>query len=139
MEFWISESQGSITINDYENPDSYRGDSTLTHPFTGEWVGDISGTKKLRQGLLLMYLKETSRTIEGKEIKDIWLKDLEHNLLQYRLMHSGYSDNFPPKLESLSAEYFSIDGSSMFYDEGYREMAFGLYIQKVFLPQVKIE
>lgn len=136
MEFWTDENTDGITIKNYENPDPKRGDNSLTHPLTGQWVGNLTETKKLRQDLMKMYLESDGKTVDVYDARSVWLKDLEHNMLQYRLMHKGYASHIPPYSIKKKTSNFPIDGSSMFYDEGYRGVAFDLYLKKVFLPVV---
>lgn len=139
MEFWIEENENGISFKNYENPDQHRGDSLLTHPFTGEWVGNLDVTKKLRQSLMKMYMKDGNKVITGHIAKEAWLHDIEHNMLQYRLMHKGYASHVPPEKSKSDYDDFSIDGKSIFYDDGYRKIAFDIYLKKAFLPVVRSE
>lgn len=139
MEFWLEEKEDGVIIKNYENPDPHRGDSSLTHPFTGTWLGNIETTKQLRQHLMRMYLESNNQTIDVYNARALWLKDIEHNMLQYRLMHKGYASHIPPETVKRNVGNFSIDGDSMFYDEGYRRTAFDIYLKKVFLPVVVTE
>lgn len=134
MEFWLEEKDDGVVIKNYENPDPHRGDNSLTHPFTGQWLGNLEETKQLREKLIRMYLESSNKTIDNHDARTLWLKDLEHNMLQYRLMHKGYASHMPPETVKRSTGNFSIDGDSMFYDEGYRRIAFDTYLKKVFLP-----
>jgi hypothetical protein len=136
MEFWLQEDENGVIIKNYENPDQKRGDSVLTHPLTGSWVGNLGATKKLRQRLMRMYLESEHKLVANRDARGVWLKDIEHNILQYRLMHKGYASHMPPETTKKKPHHFSIDGESMFYDEGYRKVAFDLYLKKVFLPVV---
>lgn len=133
IEFWIEKENEKVTIKNYENPDYRRGDATLTHPITGQWVGNIEATKILRKQLMEMYLSSAGGIIDHKDARTVWLRDIEHNMLQYRLMHKGYSSHLPPTTHKKRHD-FVIDGDSMFYDEGYRKVAFELFLKKVFLP-----
>jgi hypothetical protein len=134
MEFWLEDNNGTLSIKNYESPDQHRGDSSLTHPLTGEWVGNLDATKTLRQQLLRMYLESSNKTIDNEDARHLWVTGMEHNLLQYRLMHKGYASHIPPHTTKRHAHHFSIDGDSMFYDEGYRTVAFDMYLKKIFLP-----
>jgi hypothetical protein len=136
MEFWMEENEHGVSIKNYENPDQSRGDSLLTHPFTGEWVGNVDATKKLRQSLMKMYMKDGNKVLAGHTAKEAWLRDIEHNMLQYRLMHKGYTSHMPREKIKPNHGNFPIDGESIFYDDGYRRIAFDLYLKKVFIPTV---
>lgn len=139
MEFWIEESENGISFKNYENPDQHRGDSLLTHPFTGEWVGNLETTKHLRQGLMNMYIRNENKVLAEHPAREVWLQDIEHNMLQYRLMHKGYTSHVPPEKSKSDHDDFSIDGKSIFYDDGYRKVAFDIYLKKAFLPVVSSE
>lgn len=139
MEFWLEKNEDGVSIKNYDNPDPRRGDSSLTHPLTGQWVGNLGATKSLRQNLMRMYLNNTNKTIEGHNARSVWLKDLEHNMVQYRLMHKGYASHLPPEAIHRKVSHFSIDSESMFYDNGYRTVAFDIYLKKVFLPELSVE
>lgn len=139
MEFWLEENNDSISIKNYENPDPHRGDSSLTHPYTNSWIGDLENTKSLRQGIFKMYLLNKGETIDGIDARTLWLRDIEKNLLQYRLLHKGYAYYHAPSGVEGNIKSSSIDGDGMFYDSGYREMAFGLFLRNVFLPEVETQ
>lgn len=62
---------------------------------------------------------------------------MEHSLIQYRLMHKGYKEKNLEQGGIDSVYKDEIDGNSMFYDSGFRRMATKIYLEKVFLPQLK--
>lgn len=136
MEFWLKESGNSLTIQDFENPDPQRGDSTLVHPLLGFWCGSEAATTELYQKMMPQYVYSKDKKILGEEARAMWLKALEHEVLQYRLLHKGY-DRFNARLGKIQSPHNDmIDGASSFYDPGFRRLATKLYIDKVFLPQL---
>ncbi len=138
MEFWLEEAgDNTIAIKDYTKLDPERGDSTLTHPFTGFWSseGTNEEVKQLRKKVARYYLTHQKSNKDSLSYRKVWLKDLEHTTLQYRLMHSGFGSFYRTENKDLS-KYFSIDGDSAFYDDAYRKVATSLFLKKVFLPQI---
>ncbi len=136
MEFWLEEEDESLSIRDYENPDPHRGDSTLPHPLLGAWYGDQKAIAELYKKLMPGYLYSKGKEILGEDARQIWLKGMEHDILQYRLMHKGYREFFPSQGGISTPHANDIDGDSAFYDSGYRRLATKLFIDKVFLPQL---
>jgi hypothetical protein len=134
LQFWLEETQNGYSIKNNGYGSDGIGNNTITHPLTGMWAdGGNEETGKLRKGLLKNYLFNQGVSIVGTTYGEVWPKDIEHNLLQYRLMHSGFSQFYPKKNED---NYFSIDGESVFYDEQYRKLATSIYFRKVFIPKV---
>ena len=61
------------------------------------------------------------------------LERLESDLLQYRLLHKGFSYHFPEKTSPI-ADYQEMDGASAFYHDDYRRIATQLFVRYVFIP-----
>lgn len=137
MEFWTKEEKGELSIQDFENPDTALGDSTLAHPLLGAWCGDSAAIKELYERLLPNYLYSKGKAILGKSAQRVWLEEMEHNLLQYRLMHKGYSRYHPEQGGIRTACSNEIDSESAFYDSGYRRLATQLFVNRIFLPQIE--
>ena len=140
MEFWLKNNDdGSLWIKDFKNLDNSLGDSMLTSPLTANWYGDEKTLQTLQTKLLPNYLYSADKKIAGIDARKIWLRDMEHNLIQYRLMHKGYKEKNVPQGGIDSPYKYEIDGESMFYDSGFRRLATKIYLEKVFLPQLKKE
>ncbi|MEI6352822.1 MAG: hypothetical protein WCO35_02715 [Candidatus Nomurabacteria bacterium] len=137
MEFWLKKENNYLWIQDFDNPDHTLGDSLLTAPITGSWYGDEKSISFLQKELIPKYLYSENKHIFGFNARKIWLKDIEHNLIQYRLMHKGYKENSLEQGGINSKYKEEIDGESMFYDSGFRRSATKIYLEKVFLPQLK--
>jgi Icc-related predicted phosphoesterase len=137
MEFWLQKQDGSLEVRNFSNPDTALGDSIITAPITVPWYGDKEAIEGVQKELLPHYLYSQSTQIEGVDARAIWLKDIEHNMIQYRLMHKGYAERNLAQGGIDSPYKDEIDGNSMFYDAGFRRLATKTYLEKVFLPQLK--
>jgi len=63
------------------------------------------------------------------------LDRLEFDALLYRLCHTGYARTHP-QYNPEFARHAGIDGSSAFYDSGFRRIATLLFLSHVFLPKL---
>lgn len=117
VQWWLEEDGPSLKIRDF-TVQALIGRSTDAHIlFGGAWEGDLDTISMLCQKLLGPYVN-----CEDPEKRRIWLEEMERDTLQYRLLHRGYERyNVPTR-------------SSIFWDEGYREVASKLYSSHVFLP-----
>ncbi len=137
MEFWLEEtSDGGYTVKNYDTLDEKRGDNTLVHPLLGAWCGDGKAIAELQAKLIPQYLFSNGTTIMDVDARSIWLNEIEHTTLKYRLMHKGYSRFSASQLAAPTPHSDLIDGDSAFYDPGYRRLATELFLKKVFLPQL---
>ena len=62
------------------------------------------------------------------------LERIESNLIQYRLLHKGYS-RFTGKTSFNTSSHPEFDGDSPFYDDDFRKIATVLFYKYVWLPQ----
>ena len=62
------------------------------------------------------------------------LDRLESDLLQYRLLHKGFS-RFTGKKKFMTELYSEMDGDCPFYDDEYRRIATMLYAKYVLIPK----
>lgn len=131
-EFWLEEKNGQLEILEPAEEKPWLGRSDWAHVLFGAvWEGDKKSIEELREKLLVPYLRVDS----GKKL-NLCLERLEIDSLQYRLMHKGYDRFFPP-CGGLNAPHSAdIDGQSLFYDSGYRQLAARLFLSRVFLPQL---
>lgn len=137
MEFWLKKENDSTLIQDFENQDENLGNSTLTSPIIGSWYGDKKSIETLQKQLIPQYLYSENKKIQNIEARKMWLKNMEQNLIQYRLMHKGYVERNIEQGGINSIYKDEIDGDSMFYDSGFRRLATKIYLEKIFLPQLK--
>jgi predicted nucleotidyltransferase/Fe2+ or Zn2+ uptake regulation protein len=137
MEFWLEENKdNSLWIKDFDSQDNNLGDSFLTTPLTSPWYGNTKEIQNLQNKLLPTYLNLKNSNNQF-DFRKIWLKDIEHSFLQYRLMHKGYKNNNLEQGGVNSKHKEEIDGESSFYDSGYRRMATKLFLERVFIPKLE--
>ncbi len=131
LQFWLKNNHKQLLINDTVSCQKVVGNSYCVHVLLGgAWLGNSKIIKELHKKLLPKYLTG------NPELKTIWLKELERDFLQYRLMHSGYANFFPERKILDTPHSRDVDSSSSFWDEGYRELATKLFIKKIFLPTI---
>lgn len=130
--FFIINDDGSITQN---NLFSKQGNDTMAHVFfNGIWSGEDVSMDILKNKILNFYTNTKNQNLyKGYNAKEIWLSEIERDILQYRLMHKGYEQhhnviNHLPKLICKD-----MDPLSSFWDYGYRRLATMLFIKKVTL------
>lgn len=97
----------------------------------GAWIGDNQVVRDLQRRLLPAYFAEQSESERSR-----YLERLEQDTLQYRLMHEGYARQAPLHSCVTSNSAAAIDGSSAFWDSGYRRLATKLFVDNVFLPKI---
>jgi hypothetical protein len=131
LQFWLANHEEYLTVGNYFNGDKLMGNSSYAHVlFGGTWFGDLELVKTLHAKLLTPYL-----FTENKSLREVCLRELERDNLQYRLLHKGYDYLFPAG-KRLDTKY--IDANCAFYDSGYRTLATKLFLKKVFLPRLGI-
>lgn len=136
-EFWLREEGNGLSVRDFDSHDVALADRTSPHVLFGSsWTGDTESMRELYARLLPTYFRQTGEQMYGHDIRRVYIEALEHDVLQYRLMHKGYERYFPTRnaLEGMDAR--SIDGHSAFWDSGYRALATKLYIERIFLPKL---
>lgn len=137
IEFWLEEKADNLYVRDFPEPDIAHGESYMTSTLFGAaWMGNKKVIDGLRPKILAPYLRETSKTIFERPARSVYLEEIERDALQYRLMHGGYERFFPAYGGIHTKHADDIDGKSMFWDSGYRQVATKLYIKRVFLPKV---
>jgi len=135
-EFWLEEKGNELSVRDLPERDTKMGESFWTHVLFGAaGVGDEQAMSELREKLLAPYLRETDKKIMNREARGLYLEEMERDILQYRLLHKGYERFFPPAGGLHSAHADKVDGESMFWDSGYRQLATKLFASRVFLPK----
>ena len=136
LEFWLIDNDNQLRIRDFEHPDRSLGDSTLAHVlFGGVWSGAETDIRDLYQRLLPRYLHSHGDMTLGEPSHALWVREMERDVLQYRLMHKGYSRFYADQRNPSVPYSTALDSESTFWDSGYRRLATILYLKKVFLPQ----
>ncbi len=143
IEYWLEQAgPGRLAVRDVPEPDLQTADRYWSHMLFGAaWIGDASAISQLQQELLPTYFHDTSASRYGHTERELYLERIEQDLLQYRLMHKGYARHYPTyklnKTNSLEPTA-AVDGASVFWDPGYRQLATGLFVRHVFLPEKPI-
>jgi predicted nucleotidyltransferase len=137
VEFWLEQKEDQLQVHDFTEGDVFLGESYWTHVLFGAaWEGNKDAMRELREKLLVPYLHNTDRIIHGLDARRLYLEEIERDTLQYRLMHKGYEKFFPPYGGIHTPNADRIDGHSMFWDSGYRQLATKLFASRVFLPKI---
>lgn len=136
-EIWLEAQDDYLRVSDLDVDDVYVANDYWVHLLFGAaWIGDEAEIHDIQAGLYPPYF--TDKCIAGGEISlhAAYLNRLEQDVLLYRLLHRGYARHYPAGdgLRMPMAE--RIDGDSVFYDSGYRQLATRLFVEKVFLPKL---
>ena len=134
-EFWLENQGDNFIIRDVPFEENNIAEKDWVHILLqGIWFGEDKEVKAFQQKLLPKYLNSTD-----KNERTTWLRQLELEALQYRLMHKGYARFYPVNTaDTATAKYsYLIDSDSVFWDPGYRLLATKLFISRVFLPKMK--
>lgn len=119
VEFWMEEDNG-LKVRDVPLISSMIADPDFVHVLLGGlWLGEKKATERLYGEIMKGYLG-----LEDDGSRDLWLGNIEREVLQYRLLHKGYGRFYSKR----------GDGVGSFFDPGYRRLATKLFISKVFLP-----
>jgi len=136
FEFWLEESDGILKIRDFPELDRSLGASYFVHVlFGGVWVGNRDSMRDIFEKVLAGYLDSKGSALFGVKAQEVWLREIERDTLQYRLMHKGYMHFYPEQRTTCVPENI-VDYKGSFWDSGYRRLATKLFLKKVFLPQL---
>lgn len=91
-------------------------DNNISILLNGVWEGDMAAIAMLKTKLLKPMLDNCNQ-----EMRYMWMRDMERDLLQYRLLHNGYS-------------LYEPCNKNVYWDEGYRITASKLYAGHVIIP-----
>ncbi|MFH0878050.1 MAG: hypothetical protein V1863_07520 [Candidatus Omnitrophota bacterium] len=131
IEFWLEKKGDELSVRDFDKPDVSLGESHWMHILFGAaWLGNKDVMRELCEKLLVPYMR--------RDAHRLCLEDMEQSALQYRLMHKGYKRFFPPQGGIHTPHADGIDGQSVFWDSGYRQLAARLFVSRVFLPKIPV-
>lgn len=137
-EVWLEEAQNDyLRVRDLDVDDVYVANDYWVHLLFGAaWIGDEAEIREIQAGLYPPYFTDQRIVGNGTPLRAAYLGRLEQDVLLYRLLHRGYAQHYPAGdgLRVPMAE--RIDGNSVFYDSGYRQLATRLFVEKVFLPKL---
>lgn len=112
-----------------KDPMLYPGSPHAAHIyFNAIWIGgkSVNDLAKTAKEKLSIYI--------GGDSQRLFLERLEGDLLQYRLLHKGFS-RFTGKKQFGTGVYLEMDGDCPFYDDKYRRIATMLYAKYVLIPK----
>jgi len=137
VEFWLQQKGNDLEIKNTAKENSSTGESHWAHILFGaSWQGNENAIRELKEKLLAPYMLDTKKEIHGQSARAVYLGEMERDALQYRLMHKGYQRFFPQYGGINTPHSDDIDGNSMFWDSGYRQLATKIFASKVFLPKI---
>lgn len=116
LKIQLTTHNNQLTITTPNPPQKQTGNPYDTHIlFNGVWIGDTPTKTTLCNNLLKPMLNHP------QPIKNIYIRALEQDLLQYRLLHRGYETHHKTT-------------NPTYLDDGYRTLATKLYLKYIFLP-----
>lgn len=131
LEFWMEDTENGIGIKSYDatSNDNHIGDTVFIHILLQcPWLGDNDAIDKLRTVAINSYIN-----IDNPKQRSFLAESLEHDVIQYRLLHKGYARLFPEQFNAITDR--AADAPSTFWDSGFRRLATLLYINKVMVPR----
>ncbi|HEY4484466.1 MAG TPA: hypothetical protein VI978_01950 [Candidatus Paceibacterota bacterium] len=137
-EFWLEEKEDGLAIKNFSTKDSAVAEITWMYLlFHGVWLGRREDLLMLHEKLLSKYLALDGKKLFGMhDARKVYLREMERDVLQYRLMHRGYS-RFYPRQDGLQTKNSRlVDSNSTFWDPGFRRLATKLFLTRVFLPKI---
>lgn len=138
LEYWVSEKDGKLGLKlpPQELPDVVIGAPQIHFIWGGVWIGDENTALTVRRDFTEKYL-DLSRFGDQKEVvRTKLLRQIELDVLQYRLMHKGFKKLYPSTKSEGTKNGDLIDYKSDFWDPGFRKIATTLFLKKVFLPDL---
>ncbi len=141
-QFWIDQKNGTYTfrsVPDESEVAVISGPQLIHFIFGSVWVGETKEAKKLAGDLAGKYLNLERFGEQKDAVRFQFLRRLEMDFLQYRLMHKGYGWLYPNRRSEGTIHANMIDWESNFWDPGYRRVATQVFFSRVFLPDLSKE
>lgn len=138
VDFWLEEREENLFLRTLTPEDSTQATGEWVDGIlNGTWFGERETVRALARGLVgSLVRKGGEESGWGGKRREVWLRAVERETLQYRLMHRGYA-RFQPPRGGVKGNPEPIDGKSAFYDSGYRRAACLLFLRRVFLPRLE--
>lgn len=134
LEMWLRESNGRMIIKDFASDINGVGCSAMSYVlFQSIWIGATDLVDMLYTKICFPYFSRTH--LNQFSTRRIWIREMERDTLQYRLMHKGYARLYPTEVLFTGHHAKDIDADSVFWDPGYRRLATRLFISSVYLPK----
>jgi len=139
LEFWLSQKDGKLEFKPVpENSETIIGTSQIHIFLGGIWIGDKNEYQKIYNDITQTYRDLSHFGDKQEEVRFQFLRQLELDVLQCRLMHKGYRRFYPSRKDEGPANAHLIDWNSDYWDSGYRRVATQLFLSRVFLPKTSI-
>jgi hypothetical protein len=137
LEVWLERKENILQIRDVASTDACVARSSMVYVLLQSiWVGDMDVIQNFYQYLVAPYFSRAhGSTIENR---NIWSREMERDMLQYRLLHKGYARFYPTLSPFIGNHANDIDGTSTFWDSGYRKVATKLFIRNVYIPKLNL-
>jgi|GEM_PF-343064 len=137
LEFWLD-----LNENGYGLKTAPFDIKTVVNPiqahffFNGIWTSQAPEFQKISVDLIKKYVDLSRFADQKDEVRRQLLRQIEIDMLQYRLMHKGYRQFYPSYKDEGTAQDKMIDWGSDYWDPQYRRIATQLFLSRVFLPDL---
>lgn len=136
LEFWLSRTERGYGLRIPPDIRTVVNPAQIHFLLNSIWTSRALEFQQIHNDLLLKYV-DLSRFGEQKDdVRRQLLRQLELDMLQYRLLHKAYEKFYPKNSPESSAHSDVIDGNSVFWNPGYRRIATQLFLSRVFLPDL---
>jgi predicted nucleotidyltransferase len=138
LEYWIDKKDEQFGFKTPEQNGKIIGAQEIHIFLNGIWISANNEFRKINEDIKNKYLNLDRFEEQKEEIRTGFLRQLENDNIQYRLMHKGWKYFNPSKKNQGTSHSELIDWKSDFWDPGYRRVATKLFLSKVFLPDLSI-
>ncbi len=135
LEYWMQEDEEGLRFKEIPNNLKSVGAKQVYLFLNGAWISHGNEHTQIQRDTLNQYV-HLPQGDNNNPVRKALLTRLEQDILQYRLLHSGYRKVNPSHKKSAPTNGHLIDWNSDFWDPGYRRVASQLFLSRVFLPQL---
>jgi predicted nucleotidyltransferase len=137
LEYWIEEKEGKFGFKNIDKNNGKIIGAKEIHIFWGGiWIGENNEFRKIREDIKNKYLNLDRFGKQKEQLRMSFLRQLETDTIQCRLMHKGWRYFYPSKKIERNEDSDLIDGKSDFWEPEFRRLATQLFLTKVFLPEI---
>lgn len=137
LEFWLSQTDTGYGLKTAPSDIRIAVSPAQVHFFlNGVWVNQAPEFKTIYGDFLRKYVDLSRFADQKEEVRRQLLRQMELDMVQYRLLHKGYRRFYPSYKAQITEHANLIDWNSDFWDPGYRRIATQLFINRVFLPDL---
>lgn len=135
MEYWIQEDNEELRFKEVPHHPESVWKEQVHFILNGAWISYGIEQAQIQRNVLNQYSRLPQNDDEEPTRRALLIR-LERDMLQYRLLHSGYRKVNPSHKKPTPTNGNLIDWSSDFWDPGYRRVASQLFLSRVFLPHL---